>query len=520
MKANRSKTKDHIIEELKTLRKSVAELKQINEVLLETENRFRTIVEESTDAIISVDSNKKIVTWNEAAETYFGFSASEAIGKPFTFIMPEQNREECISRMRKVTSSGESSVIDKTFEEVGLKKDGSEFPIECSLTRWKTKDGIFLTTVIRDISDRKQAAAALNEKSVYLDNILRGATEHAIATTDLDLRITYYNPMAEKLHGYNAEDVIGKTVMEMHTKEKVAPERFEKAIENVRRHGAHCYTVEKITKEGTQYIDVRVSGIHDIDGELVGFANFARDVTEQRTAEREKKRVNEKLRKSEERYRYLTQRLLKVQDEERERVSRDIHDSLGQYLATLSVHYGLMKKKKDIHQEIIEDFDKINDLIKEAIEECHRLSFELSPPSIRKLGIVKALNEVVQNFRERTSLKMDFEESLIDQKFDHDQELMLFRILQESLSNIIKHAGAKRVNINLFDKDDQVHFHIVDDGKGFNIKDLECDKKDSLRRISGFGLISMRERVENLNGKFEIVSKVGEGTQVKVSIPV
>jgi len=145
----------------------------------------------------------------------------------------------------------------------------------------------------KEISERIKAEKALAEKSLYLDNILRSATEYAIATTDLDFRITYYNPMAEKLFGYTAEEVIGKTVQEMHTKENVAPERFERAIKEVRNTGEFRYTnVFKKENSEARYISSRVSGIYDVYGDLIGFALFSRDVTERVKAE-------EALRKSE-----------------------------------------------------------------------------------------------------------------------------------------------------------------------------------------------------------------------------
>ena len=132
------------------------------------------------------------------------------------------------------------------------------------------------------IEKRKQALA---EKTTLLDNILQNAQDVAIATTDLDFRINYYNPMAEKLYGYTAEEVLGKTVQEMHTKEKIKSERFERAVEIVRSKGRYCYSVTQETGDGPRYLDSQVAGIFNPDGKMVGFSLFSRDVTKRKQAE-------------------------------------------------------------------------------------------------------------------------------------------------------------------------------------------------------------------------------------------
>ncbi len=153
-------------------------------------------------------------------------------------------------------------------------------------------------TLSKEITVRKQVQEKLSEKSMYLDNILRNSTGYAIITTDIDLRITYYNPMAEQFFGYLAENTIGKTVYEMHIQEHVDQERLEKAIEIVRTQGEYKYTVIQETGNGVRYLDSRVTDIRNLDGEMVGFALFSENITK-------KKQAEDALRKSEQRFREL-----------------------------------------------------------------------------------------------------------------------------------------------------------------------------------------------------------------------
>ncbi len=172
------------------------------ESLGNNEERFRSVVETANDAIISIDSSGNIVFWNHAAETMFGYSADEVVGKLITIIMPERFREAHKNGMNQVVSTGKSNVIGRTVEVVGLRKDGSEFPLELSLALWKIREGTFFTGIIRDITERKQAeeeigrqnkelearnaiAAALNE-SLELDEVLNKVLDEVMEVIDTD----------------------------------------------------------------------------------------------------------------------------------------------------------------------------------------------------------------------------------------------------------------------------------------------------------------------------------------------
>jgi len=268
---------------------------QAEDALRESEERFRAVFETAADAIFMADAESGIIiSVNASAARLVGLPPEEIIGRHQSELHPKDE----VDTYRKIFRDHADAGGGMRTELCVMRADGSRVPVEISASVAKVHGRNTLFGIFRDITERKHAEEALREKTTMLDNILRSARDVAIATTDLDFRITYYNPMAEKFFGYTAADVVGKTVMEMHTKEKVALERFEEAIQVVQRDGCYNYSITQDTEDGPRHLDSYVEGVFNPDGELVGFSLFSRDVTERKEAE-------EALRQSEARYQEL-----------------------------------------------------------------------------------------------------------------------------------------------------------------------------------------------------------------------
>jgi len=329
----------------------------------------------------------------------------------------------------------------------------------------------------------------------------------AIITLDEKGQIQYWNPATEKMFGLKSSSLNKANLADLLL--DWTPQFMQKS-EKLDR--VNLLEYQGVKSDG-QPIPAEVSFSRWYIQGKVHFTAIIRDISRRKNTENH-------LRQSRAQYRKLTQKLLSVQDEERERISREIHDSLGEYLSTLILRCEIVKKavKKDVPQAL-KELDTVKGLLSEAIDECHQLSFELSPVTISKLGFVPAIREIIDRFFERSKLTVTFKESLNAKQLTNQQELTLFRIIQEGLNNIHKHAMARKVTINLSEKNGYLRLLIADDGRGFSLEETMQHEPDSQKILGGLGLLSIRERVVVLNGNLEIISAIGKGTTIDITIP-
>src|SRR5262245_10359454 len=177
--------------------------------LSESEHRFRSLVESATDAIVVANGRGVIVSWNRAASRLFDYTTEEVIGQPLTILMPARYRQAHEKGLTRLESTGESHVIGSVVELHGLRKHGEEFPIELSLATWKTGSGSYYSGIIRDISERKKTARALEQLQHQHTLILTHAGE-GIYGIDVDGNTTFVNPSAAAMLGYRVEELVGR----------------------------------------------------------------------------------------------------------------------------------------------------------------------------------------------------------------------------------------------------------------------------------------------------------------------
>ena len=282
----------------------------------------------------------------------------------------------------------------------------------------------------------------------------------------------------------------------------------------------HCKTLEvfktKTPQQGewTSPLNGRTYEVHNYpfcaDDELL-VLTLGLDITAS-------KQADEKLRESQQNLRYLASQLLTAQERERERISRELHDELGQSLLVLKLQAGYIEKRLPEEQAVLkQECRKLTDQFDKLVDEVRRLARDLSPTMVRDLGLASALNRLIRDFSRLYGVQAEVEQTdVIDQLLSREAQINIYRIFQESLTNIGKYAQASSLQVVIKAEAGQVSFLIADNGKGFKVE--EVWGRDPASR--GLGLMAMEERVHMMGGVLEIKSQEGQGTQLTFKIPV
>jgi signal transduction histidine kinase len=262
----------------------------------------------------------------------------------------------------------------------------------------------------------------------------------------------------------------------------------------------------------------------DPQGSCTGALAMVSDITE-------RKRAEEAVHQSEEHYRelfhqayhmqeslrHLSNRILEVQEQERTRISRELHDEVGQALTAISVNLAVLKR--EVPADNLRFLKKIADsqaLLSQSMEAVHGFARELRPALLDDLGLLAAMRSYINAFVERTGIRLQFRAPAAEavEAMDIAHKAVIYRVAQESLNNIAKHAEAKRVNFTIRRVQQRISIEIQDDGKGFDLEQRPPGKTPDR-----LGLLGMQERVRLINGEFSIDSQPGRGTLVRVQIP-
>jgi PAS domain S-box-containing protein len=548
------------VEFFSTVARDIAASKQAAESLQEANNRLRTLVEASPLAIIAVDLQGRVISWNPAAEHMFGWGQAEVMGRPLPTIPPGQ--QDAFQATYQQTLEGKRLLGLELHRQ---RRDGSL--IDIRLFTASLHDGAGAMTgimgIIEDITEPKRMAATLRQASRALKAITE-CHQALIRATDERQLLDEVCRIIVEVGGYRmawvgyAEADAGKSVrpvaqtgfdegyVEKLNLTWANKERGRGPVGTAIRTGKLALCQDTRIDPGVAFIreEARKRGYASIlalplqeahtfgaltiyaaapnafDEEeinlLLGLANDLAYGIMALRGRAEQRRAELALKESEQELRRLASQLLTIQEKERRRVARELHDELGQALTVLKINLVAIEDKLAPDQQHLKASCENNlSYIDTVIENVRRLSWDLSPSSLEDLGLSAALGYLVDETCRNHNMQSEVVMDKIDHLFAPEIQINIYRIFQESLTNVVKHARASLVSVNVTQENGKVSFTIRDNGRGFHVKQAMSGKiaKKSL------GLTAMNERALMARGSLQIASRKGKGTSIAFCIP-
>lgn len=365
----------------------------------------------------------------------------------------------------------------------------------------------YVSGVFFDISDRKQADEALRRASLYARSLIEASLD-PLVTISPDGKFMDVNRATEQATGVSREELIGQDFSDYFTDPEKAREGYRQAFSlgEVRDYPlAIRHTSGQVTE-----VLYNATIYRNDKGEVQGVFAAARDITARKQAE-------EALRESEQRLRFLTSQLLSAQERERKRISMELHDELGQSLTVLKLQIRAIERNlREDQQDLKKECRELLQYLDGVIDNVRRLSRDLSPAILEDLGLSSALKYLLEGAGKHFAVQHSFEVEELDRLFPQDAQIMIYRIFQECLTNISKHAQATEVSVSIRTEAGSVSIALEDNGGGFNV--TEVLGRDVTER--GLGLAALDERARMLGGSLLICSEPGVGTKVVCHIPL
>jgi PAS domain S-box-containing protein len=515
---------------------------------------LNVLAEAAGDGVILIDDQSTILFVNPAAGQIFGYEPTEMVGDDLTSLMPEYLRQIHLTSLKRYIATGQRHISWQNVQLTGLHKSGREFPIEVSFTEYTSQGRRFFTGFVRDVTERKQAEEALRVRADELQ--VRRARQAALVAE-------IHAAFASKTHGdlrsilqASAESVVRHLdaafarIWTLNNQENLLQLQAS-AGQYTGLNGEYARMlvgelhIGGIAQERKPYIandlvndprtehpewaeQERIIALAGyplmVEGRLVGvLAMFARQALGSDTLEAlalvadtiaqgaERKQAEEGLRRANEQLHVLSRRLFQIQENERRHLARELHDQLGQALTAAKIDLQAAQSLEE-RTAIVRRLDDSIAILERLLQQVRQLSLELRPPLLDDLGLVPALRWYLDQQAQRADLRVEFFADPALERVDAAIETACFRVAQEALTNVVRHARAQTVSVELDRTPEALHLVVRDDGIGFDV--VRAQQSASL------GLLGMRERVALVGGELDCKSAPGRGTEVHAFFPV
>src|SRR5215218_8903635 len=404
------------------------------------EKRYRAVVEQAAEGILLVDaSTKRVLDANTTYQGLLGYSPEE---------MSYLTLYDLVPYSREDTDSYVGGVLDQSGYVIGerehCRKDGSLVDVEVSANVIIDSGREVVCMVVRDITERKRTEEELRYHAFLLENL-----NDAVLATDEQLLITAWNKAAEKMYGWRADEVLGSHIWQVVPVEMTEDQR-EDALRELAETGRFRIDVITYGKDGTPvWVEGITIALRGKQGEITGYVNIRRDFTERKRVEEELRRLNQELAERERELRSLVRRIVAIQEEERRRVAYEVHDGFTQI--AVAAYRRLQTFVEHRRPESEEDREALEDaiaLVRRAVEEARSVIANLRPTTLDDFGLAIAIRMQIEELQSE-GFQASYEISLEEERLPSMLEVNLFRVAQEALRNVRKHAATDRVRVTI-----------------------------------------------------------------------
>ena len=473
------------------------------------ESQVAGIVESAMDAIIATDAKQRVLLYNKAAETVFGWPRNAVLGQPLEMLIPQRFRAAHTEHIARFEQTGAASRrMGGQTVLTGLRANGQEFSLEASISQLRHDDGMVFTVILRDVSAKARTEHMLERSEARLRGILDSAMD-AIITIDANQHIVIFNAAAEQMFGCPGREAIGAPL------DWFIPQQFRGAhADHVRSFGGAASSgrrmgalrvVKGLRRNGEEF-PLEASISHTSDGDAIYYTVLLRDVTERDNGVAALIRSREELRE-------FAAAASSVREQEKGRIARELHDELAQGLTALKMDLNWAAARVAAGDgALVAKIAAMQSMLDGTVAATRRIAADLRPLMLDDLGLVPAAQWLVQGFRERSGIRCEIDVNPPGLELDEPYATAVFRILQESLTNAARHAHASLVRIGLHADAHDVTLTVHDNGRGFATGDP--------LKLDSYGLMGLRERVLILDGEVAIESAAGSGTRIEVRIPL
>ena len=432
-----------------------------------------------------------------------GYKRDEVIGrKSVEFLTDESRRYAQEITIPEFMKKGYAYDIPYQI----VKKNGEIFDILLSAITEYDKEGNYIRSlaVLNDVTKQKLAEKDLRE-SGEMHRTLVNTMMEGLALADSDENFTLVNPAFCDMLGYTEKELLSMNIQQVRPGD--AFKKIQAETQKRKKGKKSIYDTQVRTRSGDlRTFLLSATPRFDARGNLVETLAVVHDITERKRAEQE-------LEKSHEQLRALSSRLQDAREEERTKIAHDIHDELGQTLTALTMNISDLKEElPENRKDLIEKTESLVELADNSIKTVQRISTELRPGILDVLGLEPAIEWEADQFQERTGIRCEYASVLKNLKLGKDLSTAVFRVFQETLTNVARHANATKVEARLTKEDSTLVLIVKDNGKG--ITDEQISDQTS------FGLISMRERLYTHDGEVSFRGRKNRGTVVTVNVPL